>query len=542
MNKDLKIHIKASDGRQVDVDLPTITAIENDPNNGYKISSNPLITNLWFFFSQYQDFSGITFNVNGLKGLIFEPKWVTRYYNKGFYKDETLHEQLQVIECPLYAKFKNDTKQHLFTFVFTPTTYYWESDITSIGSVIPTNRYFVWNATTKEVNCINFQVDMEVTDSYSLKYTNKRVVLNNTILPNRVTKNPTPLHYNVQDGTIYSDLHHYLFTNYSMLEQGDDDNAEVDDSYPYPPESSDEEGGNGDNDDSSDNILVEDVDGIYHGFTSLYKVTPTNLTVLKNFLYTDDFIQHWKKLFTDPFNAIISLNSLPINVSGNNQNIVIAGIDTGVSGLLINNSITLIDCGTLTLTEYYGSFIDYQSKLSLYLPYVGIVDLSAQNFIGNSINVKYRVDVLSGAFTCFVSNTDNIVATYSGTMAYSMPITSLNYSAIFQSLITLGVGACMGAPIMPSIGAFQYSSQNKGAYGGNSGTLGNRKPYLILENKVPSIPSNYNSMVGIESNVTRQLASLKGYTEVETVNIKCDGLLDEEIKELEEIMKSGFYI
>ena len=66
--------------------------------------------------------------------------------------------------------------------------------------------------------------------------------------------------------------------------------------------------------------------------------------------------------------------------------------------------------------------------------------------------------------------------------------------------------------------------------------------YITITRRVPDIPTSYGHNYGFPCNKTVKLEDLTGYTEIESIHL--DGLpyTDEELKELEGIMKGGFII
>ena len=311
-------------------------------------------------------------------------------------------------------------------------------------------------------------------------------------------------------------------------------------------------GGDGDQDDPSDPIPIDDIiDGLSSDFVKLYKITKANLTALSEYMLQDDFLTNVKKLYADPMDAIISLNTFPINATGTAGVITTSGVSTGISAVQINNSIIDIDCGTVALNEYWGSFLDYETKISLFLPYVGIQSISTDDFMNDIIHVVYRVDLLSGGFVVFVKNSKGIVHQTTGNMAYHMPVTSIDYSRMFSALITGAVGIAGNAATGNAAGAitgtlstiqnFHPQIQMSGNFGGNTGICSNKKPYLIIERPVPNVPANYSAIKGNTSNVTVTLGNCSGFTQISDMQIKYISATDAEKEQILSLLKSGVY-
>ena len=95
-------------------------------------------------------------------------------------------------------------------------------------------------------------------------------------------------------------------------------------------------------------------------------------------------------LFTDEHIIGISLIDTSIDVS-NKTVINVGNVQTAISGSIANNFYEL-DCGTISLDEYYGSFADYEPFIAttLYLPKVGFVQIPADCCVNNTIQIVFK--------------------------------------------------------------------------------------------------------------------------------------------------------
>ena len=78
-----------------------------------------------------------------------------------------------------------------------------------------------------------------------------------------------------------------------------------------------------------------------------------------------------------------------------------------------------------------------------------------------------------------------------------------------------------------------------GTIAGNAGLLAGRTPYLIFEIPRQSAPENANSLMGYPSNMTLNLGSIHGYTEVEYVHLENLSATGPEAEEIEALLKGG---
>ena len=335
--------------------------------------------------------------------------------------------------------------------------------------------------------------------------------------------------------------------------------------FPYGDGESTSQGGQGEMTDTSDPIEIDSKPLLTTGdFLRVYKLTATDLTALQNKLISNGFLDDLiPKLRTDAMDYIVGLNAIPIsatNVAA--SSIKIANLDTEIQASYLSWYIEDIDFGEIALTEYFQTFMDYSpyTKLSVYIPYCGIVPLNVDNFMNDKISMKCRVDMLTGQFVVFISNSVGVVTTVSGNCAYQLPVRANDYNRLVTSGLgllggivgTAGALATGNVPLaigagLGTVGGLVATSQamtkpdvtSKGALGGNYGLLGNRKPYLIIQRPTISVPSDYGKTIGYMSRITAKLGDLSGYTVVEEVHLEHISATDDEKRLIENALKSG---
>ena len=344
-----------------------------------------------------------------------------------------------------------------------------------------------------------------------------------------------------------------------------DSTREVNFGFPYGDGESTSQGGQGEMIDTSDPIEIDSKPLLTTGdFLRVYKMTATDLSALQAKLISNGFLDNLiAKLRTDAMDYIVGLNAIPINAANvASSTIKIANLDTGINASYLSWYIEDIDFGEIALTEYFQTFMDYSpyTKLSVYIPYCGIVPLNVDNFMNDKISMKCRVDMLTGQFVVFVSNSTGIVTTVSGNCAYQLPIRANDYNRLVTSGLgllggivgTAGALATGNVPLaigagLGTIGGLVATSQamtkpdvtSKGSLGGNYGLLGNRTPYLIIQRPTISVPSDYGKTIGYMSRITAKLGDLTGYTILEEIHLEHISATDDEKKLIENALKSG---
>ena len=335
--------------------------------------------------------------------------------------------------------------------------------------------------------------------------------------------------------------------------------------FPYGDGESTSQGGQGEMTDTSDPIEIDSKPLLTTGeFLRVYKMTATNLTALRDKLISNGFLDNLiAKLRTDAMDYIVGLNAIPYaSTSTADSTIKIANLDTEISASYLTWYIEDFDFGEIELKEYFQTFMDYSpyTKLSAYIPYCGIVPLNVDDFMNDKISMKCRVDMLTGQFVVFVSNSVGVVTTVSGNCAYQLPIRANDYNRLVTSGLgllggivgTAGALATGNVPLaigagLGTTGALVATSQamtkpdvtSKGSLGGNYGLLGNRTPYLIIQRPTISVPSDYGKTIGYMSRITAKLGDLTGYTVVEEIHLEHISATDDEKKLIENALKSG---
>lgn len=90
-----------------------------------------------------------------------------------------------------------------------------------------------------------------------------------------------------------------------------------------------------------------------------------------------------------------------------------------------------------------------------------------------------------------------------------------------------------------AVNQMKPSIEKSGAMGGTGGLLGIQTPYLILTRPRQALPNNQNVFMGYPSFITETLESIKGYTEIENIHLENIPATEEELSEIESLLKNG---
>lgn len=243
------------------------------------------------------------------------------------------------------------------------------------------------------------------------------------------------------------------------------------------------------------------------------------------------------------------------------------------------------------------------TKVSCFLPYIGTVQLNTDEVMGTTLQVKYRVDICSGSCVAKIFIDGNCLYQYSGHCAINIPISSADFSSYVSAAInvaklavgaaTAGAGGVAGAAMvaqdisveqqthaafgmedvpspsnitMPmqtqssqsytpaSFAGLSPSSvsntvgeimnakphvEHSGSFSGNTGYLGVRRPFIIIERPNMCMPANYQALNGFPAMITMELGTCKGFTRVQQVQLTGMTATNPEQAEILELLKSG---
>ena len=334
----------------------------------------------------------------------------------------------------------------------------------------------------------------------------------------------------------------------------------VDDITKDSPDSSSTGGGGGTYDISSDTIDFPDLPSLSasnSGLIALYNPSISQLMDLSDWLWSKSLLDTLEKMYAQPMDLIVSLNIVPVAPTHFDgvQAIKIGGVDTDVSAQKLSSQYEIFDCGYIDVPEYYGSAMDYgqYTRVSLYLPFCNVVELKTDEIMGGRVHVKYYIDMFNGSCVAMVKctrqNLNSVLYSFEGNIAVNLPVTSTDFSNMYNAIIKGGVNAIQsGSPISGAVDTalnVMFSKPNvqrSGTVSSSGGLLGLKKPYLIIERAIQSLPSSYAQNYGYPSNITDYLYNLNGYTEIESVitnNLRCTQVEQDEIINL---LKEGVII
>ena len=334
---------------------------------------------------------------------------------------------------------------------------------------------------------------------------------------------------------------------------------------------------------NADTISVPSLPGIgavSSGMIGLFNPTASQMQLLADYMWTDfggtgsttedilkEIVQAIKRSISNPLDYVIGLNIIPsqgLSV-GSSTSVRFGFVNSNVSMPRLTSQYFVVDCGSLSFDKLCGdTFLDYApySKFSLYLPYIGVKEMDANDFVGHTISILYHGDVVTGGVTAYVLKDGSVMYQYSGCCALTIPLNADSWgntiSGAIQIATTLVGGAALSsagggfaakrAGVMSATGAASIASNpsllspqvtRSGAISGGAGCMASQKPFVIREAARFHTTEGFNTITGYPSYYYRPLSSMHGFTSVLDVHLHGIPGTHEELEEIESLLKEG---
>ena len=314
-------------------------------------------------------------------------------------------------------------------------------------------------------------------------------------------------------------------------------------------------------------------DLIAAGGYNAYKISLATLPTIFNFLnaYTplDSLVKMWSK----PAEGIISLHMLPFDahISGNRVLSfhgvpIVYPVDSGqtISAPTVEQWQEW-NMGSVILKkpEDYIGYSPY-TQVSIFLPFIGVRPLDADEVIGTRVKLDYRIDVVTGAVTAWVSINGAVRYTFTGSCACSMPLSGTDWSGVYSALgaaalsavsgglsaahALTGAGKAFAGGIVAGVGKGLEGAMNaadKPIYQkittiGNTSALNSvKEPYIIVETADSAKPDSYKTILGNPASRSVSMGSLSGFNVIQECHIDGSTATAGELNEIESLLKGG---
>ena len=241
--------------------------------------------------------------------------------------------------------------------------------------------------------------------------------------------------------------------------------------------------------------------------------------------------------------------------------IFLGNYDTGITGVGVSAQPRTGSVSVSIPWHYSDWRRSYCEQVYLYIPLVGMVNLSSDNLThANSITINWSYTVTDGAIAYSVECGNEIIGTYGGSCAVQYPL-GVNQQAsagevtqaIMQGLTTsvsAGItgnvtGAVMGIATAGYNAMSTALTSHPSCIGGIGGGAGNGLShsvtcYTVAHDTLIS-PADMASTMGRPTMKPIQLSSASGYCQCANAHVATDASL-EELSAITTMLNSGFYI
>lgn len=308
------------------------------------------------------------------------------------------------------------------------------------------------------------------------------------------------------------------------------------------------------------------------GFIHAYDISEGMLANLGKVLYHPNYLTGIANFFINPLDALISLNIFPYTPHiGSSTYVKLLKYDckseyfgVDVTALPLTKQFRTVNFGTVHIPEEWHSFLDYDAtSASLYLPFIGEVNLDISEIMGGSVSVEYTIDFFTGMCVANVScsrgfNLDegfhvnsNSVHSYQGNCAVNIPLSAADYGSLVGSLInaasaglSTGMAGAVGSLASSAVsGGFKPTITTKGSIAANAGFCGVLYPYIILSRPVTAIPESYQTVKGFPSYIKTTLGECQDLCVCDEIDVTgISGATDEELDEIRQLCKDGVFV
>lgn len=323
--------------------------------------------------------------------------------------------------------------------------------------------------------------------------------------------------------------------------------------------------------------------GVSTGFVKMLAPTDAQIQAFCQEITSDSVLNSLKQFFTNnPLDFITSLHVVPGTYTQASTAVTLkyGGYESSVPMIPLTQEYTEIDYGDLELKEIYGSWEDYNphTKMSIYLPYIGIKDLDVDRIQGSKLKLRYLVSASTGSILAFLTsvrvdnrnkNAEILVGQWAGCAKYTIPLTSVQHDAAVNAALSIvaaavsvgaavatagastAVTAASAAAIGSTIGNAALSGAHagkvdvtmQGSVSGDMAFFTAPDAYIQIEAPIEGRPDDYDHIVGMPSNITTDLAHQPMNNYIEFANIDVSGIdaPADEKQLIVDMLKGGIY-
>lgn len=242
---------------------------------------------------------------------------------------------------------------------------------------------------------------------------------------------------------------------------------------------------------------------------------------------------------------------------------IISSTELTVSGYRVTGFGNVKTVFSRYMSPAYDDWRQYMSNYYLYLPFVGIIPIESEKYIGHTMSCKLFFDIRTGNLKYYIESDGVCLEQHEGSVKVEMPCTSASPFASAQSKIG-GASEMLSGTIgtITNIASGNLSGTLQGVVSlGNNvrniarpmqqGVNGGFSPstaihdslhvYLMVETPEIIIDEALKSNYGMPCNIWSSIGSHKGYMEVDDIRLK-GAIPPDDKAEILNALKNGIYV
>lgn len=323
------------------------------------------------------------------------------------------------------------------------------------------------------------------------------------------------------------------------------------------------------------------------GFIHVYNPTPQELASFGAWLWVSYADATIDKIWNNPFDGVIGAHELYATPQTDGRENIRSGFLTCPTAAdLVRQRYTEIDCGAVIVPEYYGNYLDYSpySQAYIYLPFIGINEVSIDDIVGHVVNIRYRIDAYTGSCIAMIfvakNGYQNLCYQFAGNCSVEVPMAGGSQAAIKAGMMQAeayaraamvsaaghlfsGIGSTLMGNISGAISSLtgiasdyanakagmeaarvanKSSVQHSGQFGSSHGAMSEKTPFIIIRNPIQVKVVNYNDDYGFPAHKRVIIGGCTGYLRVREVNVISAHATDDEKAAIEALLKNGVYV
>lgn len=196
-----------------------------------------------------------------------------------------------------------------------------------------------------------------------------------------------------------------------------------------------------------------------YGTINVYKVTTNNLADFA----AQRFITYGSgdtANVLDLGNYVNSIKRLYINVGECVNNVLKCGNhNTNIAVQTPLNDVITVNCGAVAIPTPNNSNTDYNSEITLFLPFIGLVVISSE-FVGKTLNLAYKCNIIKGDAIAEITVNDVIMLQYECNVSYDVIYKTLQTQTAFNTVGNVDFNTQILKGLQPYVVLKYYTDKN----------------------------------------------------------------------------------